>query len=339
MISDSLKHEIENTFHVISARSSADELMFICPECGDQSGNRSVNLKSGKTHCWRCGKGKSGKGLFTAWARSLGYTFSETTSYTGETVEDVFTRAPKATPSIVPLVQEVKLPEGFTPISARPTGVYTRLIVDMARRKNLDYEDFASAGVGYTSDDPYWEAYAIFPVVEYNTPVYYQGRTYVDIPGESTKRFPSRSYVKYGAANWIYGIDDVRDRSPEIVVVVESILNVLSLRRKFAELGWKSLVPVCVFKHHISQVQSIKLLRCKSIKEVCMLFDHDAIEETWKAVGNLSNKTTVTVAEMPMKDGNKKLDPNDDVDAAVEAIEKRKLYTPAAALGKALGFV
>lgn len=324
MIGLLLKHEIENTFRMVPDKSTAEELVFLCPECGDHSGHRSVNLKTGKTFCWRCNKGKNEKGYFLAWARALGYQFSDV----GESnvpVEQVL-YAPDDQKSSVPLIQAVSLPKGFTQIKHRPKSIYTKLIGDMARRKNLCSQDFIEAGVGYTMET-YWEPYAIFPVREYDMTVYYQGRTYVDVPGETTKKFPSRNEVKYGAGYWVYNIDEVRSARPETVIIVESILNVLSLRWKLRELGWKTMVPVCVFKHHISQVQMLKLVRCESVKEVCLLFDHDAIEQTWRTVSNLSNRCKVTVAEMPMKDGNKKMDANDDVDAAIDAIVKRKLFT------------
>lgn len=333
MIGPLLKREIESTFTVVPHKCTPEELVFVCPECGDKSGNRSVNLKTSKTFCWRCNKGKSNKGHFLAWARALGYTFSADNSNSSTPVDQLLF-ADESANTVVPVLQAVDLPKGFTPIARTPKSVYTRLITDMARRKNLDYADFVEAGAGYTPDDPYWEPYAIFPVQEYTLTCYYQGRTYTDIPGETTKRFPSRKYVKWGAGYWVYNINEVREKRPEIVVVVESILNVLSLRKKLRQLGWdKTVVPVCVFKHSVSQVQAIKLFRCKGIKEFCLLFDHDAINETWRNVNALSNKMAVTVAEMPMKAGNKKLDPNDDVDAAIDAIEKRELYTTESAIG------
>lgn len=333
MIGPLLKREIESTFTVVHSKSTPEELVFICPECGDKSGNRSVNLKTSKTFCWRCNKGKSGKGHFIAWARSNGYTFDTDDGFSSTPVDQLlFAEEEKS--SVIPVLQEIDLPSGFTPIARTPKSIYTKLITKMARKKHLDYEDFVEAGVGYSPDDPYWEAYAIFPVREYKLTCYYQGRTYVDIPGETTKRFPSRKFIKWGASYWVYNIDEVRERQPEIVVVVESILNVLSLRKKLRQLGWdKTVVPVCVFKHSISQVQALKLFRCKGIREFCLLFDHDAIDATWKSVSYLTNKLSVTVAEMPLKDGNKKLDPNDDVDAAIEAIERRKLYTTESAIG------
>jgi len=332
MIGPLLKREIEGTFTVVASKSTTEELVFICPECGDKTGNRAVNIKTSKTFCWRCNKGKNNKGYFIAWARALGYVFAADDGFSSTPVDQLLYQE-EAKSTQVPVLQEVDLPKGFIPIARTPKSIYTKLITDMARRKNLDYQDMVEAGVGYTPDDPYWEAYAIFPVQEYRMTCYYQGRTYIDVPGETTKQFPSRKYVKWGAGYWVYNIDEVRLKQPEIVVVVESILNVLSLRRKLRALGWDSVVPVCVFKHSMSQVQAIKLLRCKGVKELCLLFDHDAIDATWRNVAYLGNKVTVTVAEMPMKDGNRKLDPNDDVEAAVDAIEQRKLYTSSSEIG------
>jgi hypothetical protein len=324
-----LKQEIESTFRVVASKCTSEEMVFVCPEpeCGDKSGNRAVNIKTSRTFCWRCGKGKNNKGYFLAWARALGYTFASDDGSSSIPVEQLLNEQPQA--SAVPVIQEVDLPKGFTPITRTPKSIYTKLITKMAQRKNLEYQDVTEAGVGYTMDDPRWEPFAIFPVYDYDTCVYYQGRTYVDVPGETTKRFPSRNQIKWGAGYWVYNIDAVRVAKPTIVIIVESILNVLSLRWKLRELGWNDVVPVCVFKHHLSQVQAIKLLRCKCVKEFCLLFDHDAIEKTWQSVGYTGNKVKVTVAEMPMLDGNKKLDPNDDVEAAIDAIEKRSLYTAA----------
>ena len=329
-----LRREIESLFVVVATKCTSDEIVIICPECGDKSGNRGISVKTGATHCWRCNKGKNNKGHFLAWARALGYEFGSGDDGYSSTPVDQLLYQEEPESSVVPVLQEIEMPRGFTPIARTPKSIYTKLIRQMAERKNLTYDDMVEAGAGYTPDDPYWEAYALFPVVEYRMNVYYQGRTYVDVPGETTKRFPSRKYVKWGAGYWVYNIDEVRLKQPEIVVVVESILNVLSLRWRLRELGWdKQVVPVCVFKHSISQVQVIKLLRCKSVKEFCLLFDHDAIDKTWKMVGYLGNKLKVTVAEMPMTAGNKKCDPNDDVEAAIDAIEQRKLYTSANEMG------
>lgn len=336
MIGPLLKREIESTFTVVAAKSTPEELVFVCPECGDKSGNRSVNLKTSKTFCWRCNKGRNNKGHFLAWARALGYELGGgEAGFSSTPVSEMLYQEEEHTTGI-PVLQEVDLPQGFIPIARTPKSIYTKLITDMAKRKNLEYADMVEAGVGYTPDDPYWEAYAIFPVCEYRMTCYYQGRTYTDTPGETTKRFPSRKYVKWGASYWVYNIDEVRKKEPEIVVVVESILNVLSLRKKFRQLGWDTVVPVCIFKHSISQVQALKLFRCKGIKEFCLLFDLDATDDTWRNVSMLGNKMTVTVAEMPERNGNKKLDPNDDVEAALEAIETRKLYTSTNEIGQLL---
>lgn len=334
MIGLALRQEIEHAFEVVRHKCTNEELVFVCPECDDRSGHRSVNLNTGVTFCFRCNKGQNNKGFFLAWAKALGYAFANETELSTVPLRDLL--APTPPRSIIPVVVKIKMPKGFSPITAEPDSVYTKLITKMAVRKNLDYDAFAEAGVGFTRYVPRWEPFAIFPVQEYKMDVYYQGRTYVDVPGESTKLFPSKAEVKYGAAFYVYNIDELRQPGVEIAVVVESVLNVLSLRRKFRQLGWTSLVPVCVFKHHVSNAQLIKIMRCRGLQEVCLLFDHDAIDTTWHSIGSLNNKISMTVAEMPLLDGNKKLDPNDNVDAAIEAIENRRRYDYMAVLGQEL---
>jgi len=85
-------------------------------------------------------------------------------------------------------------------------------------------------------------------------------------------------------------------------------------------------VPLCVFKHAVSQFQFYKLMRYPHLKEICLMFDHDAIKESWKDAERLTNQFTVTVAEMPAGENNKKLDPNDDVEAAIVAFDSRQAF-------------
>ena len=326
MIGPLLRMEIESTFQVMREKSTDEEIVFCCVDCGEKSGHRSVNLKTGLTFCWKCGKGRNNKGNFLAWARALGYTFTAGAGAPTVSVSELLARDLRADHSKLPVLKEVALPRGFTPLAREPQSAYTRLITRMARRKHLDYADFAAAGAGFTRTDPRWEPYCIFPVREYGIPVYYQGRTYVDVPGQSTKRFPSRRDVPFGASYWVYNLDAVRSAQPSTVVLVESILNVLSLQRKFAELGETDFVPVSVFKHHVSKVQAIKLLQCAGVKEFCLLFDRDAIDETWRVVGSLGMRLRLTIAEMPHRPDNLKLDANDDVEAACDAIAGRQRY-------------
>jgi hypothetical protein len=331
MIGVSLRAEIEHTFQVAVARCTTDELVIVCPECGDVSGNRSINLKTGVTFCWRCNKGKHNKGNFLAWARANGHTFSNTSDMTSVPVSEVLI-APAQAKSRVPYVKEIPLPKGYVYLRDEPTSGYAKLIGRMAARKNLTLQDFIEADAGFTRTDALWEPFCIFPVKELGRIVYYQGRTYVDVPDQTTKKFPSRNEVPYGASCWIYNYDEMYRLEAPTVIVVESILNVLSLRKKLARLGIKDVVPVCVFKHSVSSVQATKLFQCKWLKEICMLFDHDAIDATWSQMKNVGNMAKMTVAEMPSGVNNKKLDPNDDVEAAWVAFEQRKAYTAGSAL-------
>ena len=227
----------------------------------------------------------------------------------------------------------VALPPGFTPLSPEPSNVFEKWIGRMAARKNLDYSTFFEAGVGFTRTSAKWERFAIFPVKEWGRTVYYQGRTYIDIKGDSTKLFPSKFECELGARHWVYNIDELRLRGG-VAVVVESILNVLSLKREFAIRGITGFVPVAVFKHKVSQEQLHKLAACKGLKEVCMLYDEDAISSVYAECRRLLGRVKMTYVKMPHK-----VDANDDAVLAVDGVLKRQTYSDSAALLDALEIV
>lgn len=319
-----LQHTVESMFDVIKDRCTPEELVFLCPVpgCGDSTGNRSVNLKSGKTFCWRCNTG----GDFVRWARWVGFAV-EDDGAGATTVEDLWQLLDPPKPkTLVPVISEISLPTGFEFCFDNPDSVYTREIGTMAARKNLELKDLVDAGVGFTRKDSKWEPFAIFPVLEYDRVVYFQGRTYWDDPGMTTKRFPSRQEAPLSSKYWIYNIDALAQPSARVAVVVESILNVLSLQKKFAQEGITDMVPVCVFKHAISKPQFYKMLRYKHLREVCLLFDYDATELSWRDAKKIDDLIPVTIAEMPFNVSNLKLDPNDDVEAALLAIRNRKQF-------------
>lgn len=320
-----LKQTVESMFDVIKDRSTRDELVFMCPQpgCGDQSGNRSVNLRNGKTNCWRCNKG----GDFVAWAKFLGYEVEEEGSDQAVPLEDIDMSATRDHAVPLPVVQDVRLPKGFTYCHQKPKSIYTELIAEMAERKHLTIQDLMEAKVGFTKDDPKWEPYAIFPVFEYGRVVYWQGRTYCDVPGESTKRFPDRQECPNSSKFWIYNIDELRGSKAEIALAMESILNVLSMRRLFRELNITNITPICIFKHYLSKPQARKLLEIPSLKEICLLYDHDATRSSWEKSPMISDRITATVAEMPPGPGGEKNDPNDDPEAAWTAFEQREVST------------
>jgi len=198
MRGNALKSFIEATFPVIKDRSTRQELIIVCPNngCPDETGNRSINITTGKTNCWRCNSG----GDVIKWLRYLGY--SVDSSPHGVTLDDfydLFNDTP--TDFILPKIEPIKLPDGFITCSDNKKSIYTKWIRQMAERKNLSLEDLMDYGVGFTKHDNPWTNYAIFPVVEFDTVVYYQGRTYDDDYGKShlggTKKFPSKEEVKY----------------------------------------------------------------------------------------------------------------------------------------------
>jgi hypothetical protein len=321
-----LRMQVEALFDVVQERSQGDELVFICPECGDRSGNRSVNLKTGKTNCWRCNRG----GDFVSWAKHLGYPV-EVEEENAPARQDLGKLVAPLDETFKKLgggsyVSGIALPRGFTPISAEPDGAYARMIGRMARRKHLELDDITAAGAGFTRDDPKWEPFVIFPVVEWGRVVYYQGRTYSEEPGENTKLFPSRREVALGSRHWLYGIDPLRE-SGGIAVVMEAVLSKISFEKELRRRGIGHVWPIACFKHKISAEQIAKLSIVRGLKEVCLMFDPDAMADAYRECSRLYSYVPVTAVKMPFAYDGRKLDPNDDAALAVDLFRRRSSYS------------
>ena len=197
----------------------------------------------------------------------------------------------------------------------------------MANKKNLSLEDFVEARCHWTNEyfEPPadWRRYCIFPVYEFNRLVYYQGRTYEmnsDIKG--TKLFPSKASVPAGSKYWVYNWDEASKPNVSVVIVVESILNVLSLKKALKALGVDWAAPVAIFKHHISPVQ-VNKIQLLGAEEVCLMFDGDAVKSMWEEARKLLSTKKVSIAEMPVG-----VDANDDANLALQRFENRKSWSP-----------
>lgn len=300
------------------------------PGCADKSGNRGINVRTGLTSCFRCGKGDNIWNL----ARGLGIELElAKPDATPEHVAEELDRLAKGIGIVRTPVyfSKVDLPEGFKLIADDPECYYATRIERMAKRKNLEWEDMVEAGVGFTRRGS-WEPFAIFPVKEWDTVTYYQGRTYNDPDpeeGGSTKKFPSRHTVPHGSRHWVYNIDEVRATRAKKVIVVESILNVLSLRRELRIRKIEGVVPVAIFKSKISYEQAVKLAGLKWVEEMCLMFDEDATQKAWDSILPLTSKgqkkasalldpSMFTIVEMPVG-----CDANDDAILAVNRWHKR----------------
>jgi hypothetical protein len=239
----------------------------------------------------------------------------------------------KAERSLLPVVS-VQLPEHCHRIADYPTSAYTKAIEDMAIKKRLTLQDMVEADVHFSRLNPRWEDYAIFPVVEFGRLVYYQGRAHNPHPEVVGKRFPSKATLPYGAQYWVYNIDEAR--KAKVVIVVESILNVLSLRRRLRELGSVDVAVACVFKHAVSKTQAIKLLKIRGLEELCFMFDADATAIAIKHAATFSGSIKATVAIIPPKLGPTQ-DANDDVDEAIRQFDARRRPSMAMGLGLRIG--
>lgn len=321
-----LKHLLELHFDFVPERSFKEELCIICPEgCGDRTGNRFFNLKTNFTNCWRCGSSSTAPKIALLWLKHQGIEVDavELVTPIELTPVDQFAENQQATAESISAVQ---LPAGFTRLDSQPNSCYVEFIEAMAKRKNLELEDFVQAGVGFTKEGS-WEPFAIFPVVELNRTVYYQGRTYsLDTEGSKTKKFPGHWEVALGASNWLYNFNEIVKPDTEKVVIVESILNVLSWEKEMRRQGVTGIKAACVFKHAISPPQMRKLLASPA-KEFVIIYDDDAIRSAWAECAKLNCNRRSTVVRMP-----KKVDVNDNALLAWERFQERKGHSPLNAL-------
>jgi hypothetical protein len=309
---------VEQNFDVIRERSSQDEIVFLCGTCNDSSGNRSVNVKTGLTSCWKCNIG----GTIKSYAKRVGIEFNiddrQGTTDSQEIEQSLNELRTGRAKGQVEIVTEVELPHGFTPLTLEGNDTPHRLARAMARRKNLDMQALVEAGAGVAPDNPLWSPYVIFPVIEWGRVVYYQGRTMLDPPGGSTKKFPSRKLLPRGSRYWIYNIDELRERGGK-AIAVESILNVLSLKIELQYRGITEFVPIGVFKHKLSPEQCSKLRRVKKVEELVFLYDADATASADAEAVRLVNSFELTsVAPMPVDDA------NDNAQLAVDQILARR---------------
>jgi hypothetical protein len=323
-----IRAAVERHFEVVPSRSSQEELVFLCPVCNDSSGNRSVNLRTGYTNCWKCGGG----GRIDRWLKHQGieHDLEATQPATVEGVEASLDLGKVLAPEQdgPAVVTEIPLPSSFTylddpaPADTETHASYVRLAGRMARRKHLDLEDFVAAGAGLALGNPRWAPYVIFPILEWGRVVYFQGRTMIDMPGEPTKQFPSRNEFPRGSRYWLDGIDELR-ATGGVGVVVESILNRLSLKRELARRGLTGYTPVACFRHQLSPEQIAKFGRLRGLTELVLLYDVDATEDAHKEALRIGGRfPLVTVAEMPEGDA------NDNAKLAVDQLLARKQPDP-----------
>ena len=330
MSPEQLRSEIAASFQIVKERSSDEEICIICPVpgCGDKNGNRHINVKTLYTHCWRCPAKQPShvRSLF----RLVGLEFEDNHVLEPDELADLLRGKTKK--ALTP-IQDVPLPDGFEMLNENRNSCYWRFCREMAERKHLGIEDLEAVNAGFTREGD-WEPFCIFPVIEGPRIVYYQGRRYSDEGMEKTKKFPSKKVVPYGPSYWIYNLDALSLKSIELVIVVESILNTLSLKRRLRELDLiKKVMPICVFTHYISRSQVAKMQRYKHIKEWCLLFDSDSTDLAEDTALALSTVLPSSMAEMPHgknEDGSARLtnDANDDVDTALIAVNSRRKADP-----------
>jgi len=247
-----------------------------CPRCGDREEKLYWNTEKRVGCCFHSE---------CPWFKDRGgVTEYRLRAYLSDQGAEVFI------PEVVKAAPEadLKLPEGF------------RTLADMRRRDSepiYDYLDSRGlrkkildrARVGYVREGKMW-GYIIFPVFNPDGEViYWQGR-----------RFKKRKPKFYNPKSSIKGelVYQIRsERKPEYVVVVESIINALTL-----ESGWEGsdVVIMATLGKGLSEYQKSRILVYeKSVKELWLGLDPDAIRETLEFARYVGTFTKVRIPRFP----------------------------------------
>jgi hypothetical protein len=164
------------------------------------------------------------------------------------------------------LKSKLKLPEGFRTLKSMP-DYRSEPIYDYLDSRGLRRKIVNMARVGYVREGDLW-GYMIFPVFNFDGQViYWQGR-----------RFKNRKSKFYNPTSSVRDeiLYQVRwPRKPKTCIVVESIINVLTLESNWGE---DDAVIMGTFGTSITEEQFYKILEYNGvIKEIVLALDPDAL--------------------------------------------------------------
>jgi hypothetical protein len=248
-----------------------------CPRCGDAEQKLYWNTEKNVGCCFHnsCPWYKDRGGVTEYRLRSF---------LTQEGIDVVIPEVVSAAPEA-----DVKLPEGFRMLQDMRKR-YSEPIYDYLDSRGLRKKIVDRARVGYVREGKMW-GYIIFPVFNLDGKVvYWQGRRFKK---RTPKFFNPSSSLK---SELVYQIRSAR--KPRYIVVVESIINALTL-----ESGWETdeVVIMATLGKGVTEYQMNRILLYeRTARELWLALDPDAIRETLdfaKHVGTAIE--TVRIAQFP----------------------------------------
>lgn len=289
-----LQREIKNLFDTLGEFTKRkDWYNFRCPFHKGDSLKFGINLCTGRYHCFVCGEGGS---LFDLLRKLKEGTLSVSKDINGLLTRIYFSEYEEDTsPALLKRLNKGELtPSGrstefkhlnrVTPVYFRNKFQYIQDMPNTVGRKHA-IKYMKDRGVDYTDKiagmlDEY-AGRIIFPFVKDDEIVYFQARSFVNIPLKTLN--PDEENEWLPRSDVIWGYDGIKEDESDIVCLTEGIFDAYSV--------WK-----CVNIHSIPLLgknigdKQIDLLHELNIKNIIVFLDGDAMPEAIKLAILLYNR-------------------------------------------------
>lgn len=116
-------------------------------------------------------------------------------------------------------IVRLELPENATPITNEKWPIFRQIAINYLESRGITYQDAVSFRIHYTP------TMVIFPYLEYDEIVYWQGRSFS--PLIKTFEFPDQKKVGVGKSDFIYGFDNAETGQP--IYITEAIFDALTI--------------------------------------------------------------------------------------------------------------
>lgn len=189
------------------------------------------------------------------------------------------------------------------PIRKMPLGFKRVLSDEYLKSRRFKKINFQQNTIGYSNLIPSLNNYVLFSVVEDGECRGYVARYTKNISKDDKKtlRYKNDKGAKF--SNLIFGYDEIIENKTNTVIIVEGIIDKITLDNVLELNKQDDIKAVCTFGKKISFSQTIKLIR-KNVKNIILLLDYDAIKEMKKHGTRLESNFNVEIGFTMQKDIN-----------------------------------
>lgn len=259
-----------------ATKGPKNHLICTCPLCGKDR-HFYFNTETQKWDCKKCGKGGDIVRLLTALNKlTLIRRFVDITKPLQSRISRLYDEEPG-------LLDDLK--ESTTPVSL-PVGFKFVKHHDYLASRGFAEDDYRRYPVGITNLSFKREDYVIFLVYEDKVVRGYVGRKtwskqrLREYETKTGKVMPRYSNSENNFSLLLYGIDEIMFYV-DTVILVEGVFTKIAVDRRLGIQVEDNFRCLATFGKKISPLQIMKLL-LRGIKNVILIFDEDAVEESYK---------------------------------------------------------